>query len=168
MVSGQNVSAASQANLNPIAAFEKQQMATGLSPAVQQQALQQNTQQNEQGINNTLANATPGSNTLGLAEDLQKQAIMGNAQVSSNLAAANQSAEQAGAAGLQQTNALLNPNQSYETGAQSSTSSSQGTQNTTSNPGFGSFLGSLLGGVGGAMTGGAAGAGGLGAILGGL
>jgi len=162
MVSGQTLTGNSAQTLGGIQNFEQNAMNTGLSPAVQQQAMQNNQTQDQQSINNIMHSLGAGqSNAGGLAEDLGKQAIMGNAQTAAGLGAANQAAEQTGAQNLAAVTAQLNPNQSYNNSAQAQTGSgtSSGTTTNTSNPGFGSFLGSLLSsglsGMAAAGTGGA-------------
>src|ERR1035438_9622741 len=134
------VAAPEAATLAQVQAFDTGQMNNGLSAAVQQNALQQNTQQNEQIINNTLhqiGSATP--NAAGLAEDLSQQAIMSDAQVTSNLAASNQAAQLAGASALQGETQIANPLtqvnntlSAAQTNGMATTQTQQGT-NTSSN-----------------------------------
>jgi hypothetical protein len=113
-------------------------MNNGLSAATKQNALQENSQQNAQAINNTLhqiGSATP--NAAGLAEDLTQQSIMSNAQVSSNLAAADQQAKMQGASALQGETQIANPlTQVYNTLNQNQANTNGGTSSqgsTTSN-----------------------------------
>jgi hypothetical protein len=162
MISGQTLTGNAASTLGGIQNFETNAMNNGLSPAVQQQALQQNQTQDQQSINNIMHSLGAGqSNAGGLAEDLGKQAIMGNAQTAAGLGAANQAAEQTGAQNLAAVTAQLNPNQSYNNSATQQQSNSSGTSSTTntSNPGIGSFLGSMLSsglsGLAAAGTGGA-------------
>jgi len=158
LVSGQTLTGNSAQTLGGIQNFEQNAMNTGLSPAVQQQAMQNNQTQDQQSINNIMHSLGPSSsNSGGLAEDLGKQAIMGNAQTAAGLGAANQAAEQTGAQNLAAVTGQLNPNQNYTNSAQGQTNSGTSTTNTnqSTNPGFGSFLGSALGMALPALTGGA-------------
>jgi len=126
--------------LSGVLGFDTSMMQNGLSQASQQQAMQANQNQDTQTINNIMKNLGPSSpNQAGLAEDLGKQATMGNAQTAADLAAKNQQVQEAGAQGVSQIGQLENPSTQYGNSSGSSTS--------TSNPGFGSFLGTLMGGL---------------------
>ena len=119
-VSGQTVAPGLTSGLAPVAQFYQNEMTGGLDPTIVNAAIQTNQNATQRDINNIVHNATPGTNTAGLVEDLNNQGIMGQAQLTSNLAGEAEGYQQAGAQGLTGTELALNPYQNYnsQTGTQ--------------------------------------------------